>query len=139
MQAFLPPKLQLLKGPVESFNEAHAQRLLDVMWDAPTLPQLRYMVLNGNLLAYETPAGLILLETYDWAKGRELHIYGMAGSDILSHGKVIVEDLKALAAHYGCSMIGGSGVPKGWMRAAPALGFQPIYTHYVMELTHGRA
>ena len=139
MMAFLPPKFEILERTDNPETEL-LERLIASMWDKPDLIELMEQIDRGPLEAYKTPNGLILLETVDWSRGRELSLYGMVGRDILRTGtaEAIVRDLKKLAAYYGCSMIGGVGIPQGWKRAAPKLGFQPVSTHYVMELDDGR-
>jgi len=131
--AFLPPKMQVLERTYWPDPDL-LQKLLFVMFDPPSFTQLYDFVAKGVLEAYSTGDGLILIETANWRRGRELSIYGMVGRGILRNGKAIVEDLKALAKYKGCNMIGGEGVPKGWQRAAPKLGFEPVSTHYLMEL-----
>jgi len=109
-------------------------KLLAAMWDAPEREWVEMAVRRGMLEAYNVPQGLILIETMDWSRGRELSIYGMVGRGILVNAKAIIEDFKRLAAYKGCNMIGGVGIPEGWKKAAPRLGFRPVSTHYVMEL-----
>lgn len=139
--AFLPPELEILyRFHLFSVNDPLVDRLLDSMWDAPSKEELANLIERGLLQPYGCPQGLVLLETVDWSRGRELAIYGMVGRGMLlpKNAEAIIRDLKRIAAHLGCSMIGGVGVPLGWKRAAVKLGFLPVSTHFVMELTDGR-
>jgi hypothetical protein len=127
------PKLSLLE------RTHHPERrlllkLINAMWDKPALEWIERMVLRGALEAYVTPNGLILIETAEWERGRELFIYGMSGRDILRRSEEVIRDLKAIADYKSCKMIGGHGLPKAWARWCPKHGFNPISTHYVMEL-----
>jgi len=131
--SFVEPKLQVLERTYWPEPEL-LQKLLYVMFDPPSFTQLYDFCAKGVLECYKVGDGLILIETANWRKGRELSIYGMVGRGILRQGKAIVEDLKLLAKYKGCNMIGGEGIPKGWQRAAPSLGFEPVSTHYMMEL-----
>lgn len=142
-QVFIPlnRQLKVLKEAWLVPDDMRIKRLLEVMWDAPKIGQFMTWIQNGDLKVYETPnASLIIIELVDWSKGRELSIYGMVGRDIIDprFADEIVNDLKKLAFYFGCSMIGGVGVPTAWRRAAPRLGFKPVSTHYVMELNDGR-
>lgn len=108
-------------------------------WDRPAVDWLMMRVNRGVLEAYDVAEGLILLETVNWAGLRELSIYGMVGRGILPRWHTVLRDLKLLAEYKSCQLLGGNGLPKGWQRAAPRMGFKPVSTHYVMELEpHGR-
>lgn len=138
-QLFIHPKLKILSGPTYNPRVEYLEKLLSSMWGAWELGELQMMIARRELWAYESPTGVVLLDVVKWKRGNELRIIGIAGTDVLSHGVEIVDDLKMLAAYFNCSMIGGEGVPKGWLRAAPALGFKPISTHFLMELNDGQA
>lgn len=132
MNHFLPPQLKVLERTY-SPNVDLLLKLNRVMWDAPGAERMIELINRSRLEAYSTGEGLILIETVDWMRGRELSLYGIVGRGILKRGEAIMEDLKAIAHHKCCSMIGGTGIPAGWKRYAPRLGFEPVSTHYVME------
>lgn len=133
MNHFLPPKLSVLERTFAP-DVNLLMRLHRAMWDSPGVERMLELVARSRLEAYSTGEGLVLLETVDWARGRELSLYGIVGRDILIRGEAIVKDLKAIAFHKCCTMIGGQGVPEGWKRYAPGLGFEAVSTHYVMEI-----
>jgi hypothetical protein len=133
MMHFLPPTLEILRQ-TKLLNFELLTVLREKMWDPPSESWHVQQVINGGLDAYVTDKGLVLLETVEWGRGRELRVYGIAGQDILKNGEAIVRDLKRIAEHKGCTMIGGEGIPRGWLKAAPRLGFKPVSTHFVMEL-----
>jgi hypothetical protein len=134
---FLPPKLSTLVRTCTIESDL-LDRLLGAMWDGTTHEDIRQDLASGELEAYTTGEALVLIQTMDWPAGRELLIYGTAGRGILKQVDAIVADLKVLAKHKGCSMIGAMGNPIGWSRIGPRLGFKPVATHYVMELEDGR-
>ena len=131
------PKLDLLERTYYP-NERLLDRLIAAMWDKPEREWIFKMVREGKLEAYSTGNALVLIETAEWERGKELFIFGMVGRDILKRSKEVVEDLKKIAEYKGCSMIGGQGVPRAWARWCPANGFKPVMTHYVMELEDGK-
>lgn len=132
---FLPPALEIL-FPLQKLSPESKllKKLCAAMWEDTSPAEICSRVQVGTLAAYATGSALVLLETVEWSKGRELHVYGMAGRDILKNAASIISDLKLIAEYKGCSMIGGTGVPAAWRRAAPNIGFKPVSTHYVMEL-----
>lgn len=137
---FIPPKLSFLRREAW-LDESHRGLLKEleaVLWNGVTAEHMMQLVYARTLEAYSTPSGLILIDTMLHPSGRELFIYGMVGEDILKEATKIICDLKKIAAYKCCNKIGGEGVPKGWLRAAPRLGFLPVSTHYVMELDDGR-
>lgn len=127
------PELVLLERTYHP-NRDLLRKLIAAMWDKAELEWIERMVLRGALEAYTTPSGLVLIEWAEWSRGRELFIFGMVGRDILRRSKEVLVDLKAIADYKGCSMIGGHGLPKAWARWCPRHGFNPVSTHYVMEL-----
>lgn len=136
---FLQPDLKLLRKcwPTQVDKDL-LDELVAAMWDGTTREQIEAMLLSGELEAFSTGTCLVLIQTQDWPVGRELLIYGMAGKGILKQAKAVVTDLRALAAYKACRMIGANGIPHGWSRIGPLLGFRPVSTHYVMELDDGR-
>lgn len=137
---FMPPKLEFLQrqGWLDESHRELLEELAAVMWNGVTAKDMCQLVYSRALEAYSTPKGLILIDTMLHPSGRELFIYGMVGEDILKEAAKIITDLKKIAAYKSCNKIGGEGVPRGWLRAAPRLGFLPVSTHYVMELDDGR-
>jgi hypothetical protein len=134
IQEFYPPALEYLQPAKGVVDLRLVEKLRASMWDPPSLQWHVDQIVSKGLDAYVTPKGLVLLETVEWTRGRELRVYGIAGRDILKNGEAVVRDLRRIARYKACTMIGGEGIPKGWLRAAPALGFEPVSTHYVMEL-----
>lgn len=136
---FLPPAFKVLtRVHLPEVDLAVLDRLVGAMWDGTTREDIECQINCGTLEAYKAADALVLIETVDWPVGRELLIYGMAGSGILKQKDGVVHDLRALAAFKGCRMIGAHGIPEGWSKIGPALGFRPVSTHYVMELDDGR-
>lgn len=130
-------RLKVLRK-VQTPDRALVEILVAELWDGTTVQTIMAQVICGLLEAYSTGKCLVLIETVDWPAGRELLIYGMAGRGILQQADDVVADLKALAKQKGCTMIGAHGIPYGWSRIGPRLGFRPVATHYVMELKNGR-
>lgn len=138
MMQFLPPKLLVLERTYDP-DPVLVAELISVLWDKPVQEELIATCWPGGPTeAYKVPSGLVLIQSVEWESKHELLIYGMVGSGILFKAEEIISDLKAMALYRGCDCLGGIGVPEGWLKVAPRLGFQPVSTHYVMELNDGR-
>lgn len=138
-QLFRYPELKVLRKEWPSqVNLAHVDELVAAMWDGTTRRDIQELLVVGALEGFTSGECLVLIETQDWPAGRELLIYGMAGRGILTQADDVVHDLKALARYKACKWIGAHGIPLGWSRIGPRLGFAPVSTHYMMELDDGR-
>jgi hypothetical protein len=135
------PPLKILR-PVRFFTEQHQRwlrELVKVQWDGTKLHHIVQLAYAGAVTTFEAPGlGLILIQPVDHPQGRELFLYGIAGRGMMEQDELILDDLRTIAKVLECNMIGGEGIPKGWMRYGPTKGFKPVAVRYVMELNDGR-
>ena len=78
--------------------------------------------------------GLVVTQLHTNPDGRELFVLGIVGHGIIGALEDAASDLKEVGKSFECSAIGGHVSRPGLKKLYDALGAEPVYTYYKMEI-----